>query len=394
MSVISNPLIELPFQSAQIEKIYTRKIQLLRVFIVVKRICYEYEKRRILSMWKTKRTAMTLALGLLFVLFSTAFAAAPAQASGSRTASAPPPFSQQLQPGWSGWFEVPPSNGFTSSGPALTFDQANDYVFVRGTNNHIYVNASSSTGWSGWREVPGQMLTPSAPAATTNGTTVSLFVRGTDNKIYRNTLNGTSWSGWSQVPGNKLTIDTPSAYDNGVNSFLALSVRGTDNRIYRNTLNGTTWSGWSEVPGHGLTLSGPTTAISTSSKGTFLNLFVRGTNNHLYVNSTLDGTTWSGWSEVPGHGLTPSAPAASTLYLTAGNTLNLFVRGTNNKLYVNTFANGTTWSGWSQVPGNGLTPDAPGTVAFATNATGTQGQVALSVRGTNNRIYLNVLQVG
>ena len=253
-------------------------------------------------MVKTKRTAMTLALGLLLVLFSTAFTAAPAQASGSRTASAPPPFrpSQRLQAGWGGWFEVP-GNGFTLSGPALTFDQANDYVFVRGTNNHIYVNATNGTTWSGWREVPGHGLTPSAPAATTNGTTVSLFVRGTDNKIYRNTLNGTSWSGWSEVPGHGLTIDTPNALANG--TTLSLFIRGTDNHLYMNTFNGTTWSGWSEVPGHGLTLSGPTTNISTTASNvTFLNLFVRGTNNHLYVNRTTNGTTWSGWSEVPGHG--------------------------------------------------------------------------------------------
>ena len=61
-------------------------------------------------------------------------------------------------------------------------------------------------------------------------------------------------------------------------------------------------------------------------------------------------------------------------------------------IHVNTFANGTTWSGWSDVPGNGLTTDAPGATAAATS--GTAGFVALSVRGTNNRIYLNVLQVG
>ena len=295
-------------------------------------------------MVKIKRTAMTLALGMLLVLFSTAFTAAPAQASVSRTAAAPPPTSPKLlQAGWSGWFEVP-GNGFTLSGPALTFDQVNDYVFVRGTNNHIYVNASNGTSWSGWSEVPGHGLTSDTPNALANGTTLSLFVRGTDNRIYVNAFNGTMWSGWSQVPGN------------------------------------------------GLTLSGPTSAVSTAAGSTFLNLFVRGTNNHLFVNRTSDGTTWSGWREVPGHGLTPSAPAATTLYLTAGNTLYLFVRGSDNKIYVNTFANGTTWSGWSQVPGNGLTPDAPGAVAGATS--GTAGFVALSVRGTNNRIYLNVLQVG
>jgi hypothetical protein len=103
----------------------------------------DYEERRIFSMVKTKRIAMTLAIGMLLVLFSTACAAAPAQASMSHTASAPPPTSPKLlQAGWGGWFEVP-GNGFTLSGPALTFDQGNDYVFVRGTNNRIYVNVLS-----------------------------------------------------------------------------------------------------------------------------------------------------------------------------------------------------------------------------------------------------------
>lgn len=89
-------------------------------------------------MLKTKRAAMTLALGILLVLFSTAFAAAPTQASVSRTASAPTT-PQQLQAVWSGWSQVP-GNGFTLSGPATTFYNGNDYVFVRGSNDRIYTN--------------------------------------------------------------------------------------------------------------------------------------------------------------------------------------------------------------------------------------------------------------
>ena len=90
-------------------------------------------------MVKTQRTAMTLALGMLLVLFSTAFAAAPAQASVSRTAAAPPPSSQQLQAGWSGWGEVP-GNGATPDAPAATQYGDTLYLFVRGTDNKIYVN--------------------------------------------------------------------------------------------------------------------------------------------------------------------------------------------------------------------------------------------------------------
>jgi peptidoglycan/xylan/chitin deacetylase (PgdA/CDA1 family) len=341
------------------------------------------EERRLLSMWKTKRTAMVLALGMLLVLFTTAFATAPPQASMSRMASSPTT-SQQVQAVWRGWSEVP-GNGFTVSGPATTRYNGNDYVFVRGTNNRIYMNSFNGTTWSGWREVPGQGLTPSTPTTAPSKNTLNLFVRGTDNKIYMNTLNGTTWSGWREVPGHGSTIDSPATLG------MFLFVRGTNNRIYVNTLNGTTWSGWSEVPGNGFTLSGPTTAVSITPGGTFLNLFVRGTNDHLYVN-TLNGTTWSGWREVPSYGLTPSAPAATTLAFNVRNTLYLFVRGTDNKLYVNTFTNGTTWSGWSQVPGNGSTPDAPGAMAYATSETADQGQVNLFVRGTNDRIYMNSLQ--
>ena len=193
-------------------------------------------------MVKTKRTVMTLALGLLLVLFSTAFAAVPTQASGSRTASASTSFSQPLQ-----------------------------------------------SGWSGWSQVPGHGSTPDSPArAVLHGTTLYLFVRGTNDHLYVNTSNGP------------------------------------------------TWSGWSEVPGRGLTLSGPTAATHVPLEAVYLYLFVRGTNNHLYVN-TLGGTAWSGWSEVPGHGLTPDAPGA-TAFLTSDlgpSQLNLFVRGTNDRIYVN-----------------------------------------------------------
>jgi len=240
-------------------------------------------------MRKTKRTVMALALGLLLVLFSTAFTALPVQASMSRTASASTT-TQPHQFGWSGWSEVP-GNGFTMSGPATSSYLGNDYAFVRGTNNHIYMNS----------------------------------------------YNGTTWSGWSQVPGNQFT------------------------------------------------LSGPTAATYVAGDADLLALLVRGTNDHLYMN-TFDGTTWRGWSEVAGNGLTPSAPAATRFVTGLGPVLYLFVRGTDNKIYLNILSGGISWSGWSQVPGNGSTPDAPGATSFF-------NKVYLFVRGTNDRIYENLLQI-
>lgn len=89
-------------------------------------------------MLKTKRVTMMFALAILLLLFGSAFAMAPAQTRASSTAPSRV-IPSQAQAGWSGWGEVP-GNGFTPSGPATTHYNGRDYVFVRGTNNRIYVN--------------------------------------------------------------------------------------------------------------------------------------------------------------------------------------------------------------------------------------------------------------
>lgn len=88
---------------------------------------------------------------------------------------------------------------------------------------------------------------------------------------------------------------------------------------------------------------------------------------------------WSNWSEVPGQGLTPDAP----------NTVNyrgeqyVFVRGTDNRIYRNINDTGS-WTGWAEIPGGGQTPSAPGPGVY-------KGDLSVFVRGTDNRIYVNVL---
>lgn len=141
------------------------------------------------------------------------------------------------------------------------------------------------------------------------------------------------------------------------------------------------WSGWSQVPGNGLTTAGPATTVYQGK--TYL--FVRGTNQRIYQN-VLTNSSWSGWSEVYGNGLTPSNPGV-TVYQ---NKLYLFVQGTDfvpgtggSRIYQNV-RDSSRWSGWSQVSGNGLTPSGPAATAYGT-------KLYLFVRGTDNRIYQNLL---
>ena len=88
---------------------------------------------------------------------------------------------------------------------------------------------------------------------------------------------------------------------------------------------------------------------------------------------------WSNWSEVPGQGLTPDAP----------NTVNyrgeqyVFVRGTDNRIYRNINDTGS-WTGWAEIPGGGLTYSAPNAAVY-------NNQLYVFVQGTDNRIYRNRL---
>ena len=85
--------------------------------------------------------------------------------------------------------------------------------------------------------------------------------------------------------------------------------------------------------------------------------------------------TWDGWSRIP-NGVTYDAPAA----ITYDGVMYAYVRGTDNKAYVNGF-NGSTWDGWSAIP-DGVTPSAPAVTTY-------DGVMYAYVRGTDNKVYVN-----
>jgi hypothetical protein len=89
---------------------------------------------------------------------------------------------------WSGWSEVPGA-GATGDAPEAVNFRGDHYLFVRGTDDRIYLNRFSNGGWSGWSEVPGGGLTLSAPAAVSFRHALRLYVRGVDDRIYVNKLS-------------------------------------------------------------------------------------------------------------------------------------------------------------------------------------------------------------
>jgi hypothetical protein len=209
------------------------------------------------------------------------------------------------------------------------------HLFVRGTDDKIYRNVFSSSGWSGWIEVPGNARTSATPAAVEFGGLLYLFMTGTDQRLFHNVLfvseSGNSWSGWNEVYGGGLALGAgPGA--TAYNNQLYLFVRGYQGRIYQNVLMfnrwfGWTWSGWSEVPGNGWAAGAP---AATASYYWGLRLFVRGFQNRIYENVL--GSSWSGWNEVNGNGHAVAGPAATSDEM-AYEVADIFITGVDYRIY-------------------------------------------------------------
>jgi hypothetical protein len=282
-----------------------------------------------------------------------------------------------------------------TSAPAPTLDVA----VVRGTDGGVYWNSYNSVpSWGSWQSLSGATSSPPGICEEAGGI-VYVVVRGTDNGIYLKAWStGSGWSAsWAFPPGGGATINTPAcAYLSG----LVIVVRGMNNELYWTWSNGMTWSGWADLSG--ASASAPV-LVSTPSLGR-LDLFVQGTDNGIYHKAYKSGA-WSNSWDSPG-GATPSRPAAALYFYhdpssSDYDVLELVVRGTDNGVYYNFLQisplDTGLWTSWHSL--GGATLSAP-TFAFfdngCTSASPTKCSSidALAVRGTDNALYYNALDEG
>src|SRR5262245_923753 len=81
-----------------------------------------------------------------------------------------------------------------------------------------------------------------------------------------------------------------------------------------------------------------------------------------------------GWTEIPGNGFTPSAPAPAT----RPSQQVLLLRGLDDTIQINQ-GNGFSWLGYRELPGGGRTQDAPGVTVVGLD-------FYVFVRGTDDHI--------
>ncbi len=199
------------------------------------------------------------------------------------------------------------------------------------------------------------------------------LVRGTpDNPIlyYNVRTEGFGWSYWSWT-GSGSTLDGPAAVECG--GKLHTVVRGTGDSLwygYVDRFDGR-FRGW--VPLSGSTPSKPDLAAAFSVNTCKLYLVVRGTDSGIYLNVN-DGSSWTGWRQLPGS--TSDGPAIAIL----GGTLHIVARGAapTTTLWHGRMDIATgNWLGWVQLSGS--TPSTPDLAADETN-----GALYLAVRGASD----------
>ena len=129
---------------------------------------------------------------------------------------------------WSSWFDISLNTNyvFTISEPAAIWDTKSRlfWVFIRGTDNRIYLNKNNGTGWS---EVQGGGLTVAGPSVVVENGVVKLFMTGTNEGIWENDFDG---QGWVAVTGGAFTPSGPAAVD--FFGGTAVYVRTEDGKIF------------------------------------------------------------------------------------------------------------------------------------------------------------------
>ena len=216
---------------------------------------------------------------------------------------------------WSGWFRLGHS---MLSAPALSVRKGSGILdlFWRGADNGI--EAKSWVPNQGWTDVNATQLDPgltaSAPAAVSrNNGQVDVIVRGTNDRIFLNAYNGSAWGGWGEIPGGMTTQDAPAAIVRTLNT-IDVMVRAGNGEIRWITWDGAAWSGWKTVPG--VVESAPAVV---SDNGSRMWLFARRGGDlvyNVYDNGRGPQNGWNGWKEM--HPPPPPPPPPPSCDLAAG----------------------------------------------------------------------------
>jgi hypothetical protein len=287
---------------------------------------------------------------------------------------------------WSGWSLF---TGLSPGSPAVGQNlDGRLEVFVRGMDNALWHRwqTAPSNGWSGWESLGGSWRGNPVVARNQDGR-LEVFIRGgnfdTVHHIWQLAPNG-RWSGWEDLgnrdgdrptPGSGPRIVGDPAVGRNADGRLEVfgrlaSANAQLVHVWQVRANGT-WSNWEylsagDVDGQPVVFSNADGRLEVFFPGRD----VQGRSGLLHTWQPAPSRgPWSHWENL-GHGILVNrpnfAPADLTMGRNADGRLEVFWRGSDNRIYhVWQVAPNSSWSGLEELPGGGLTLRPPSVVSDA-----------------------------
>jgi len=213
---------------------------------------------------------------------------------------------------------------------------------------------------------------------------VQTVVRGTDGQLWQGVLGQPTWT--AGIPPLAVGIKGDPAIVSWGDGRLDIFVRGGDDKLWQtfSPIAGA-FGNWIKPVGDDGVLAGSPRV--TALRPGRLDVFVKGTDGQVYQRFWSDVSWNNGW--VP---LGSPAPAATIVgdvaaqwgRSTAVNRLDLFVQGSDAKLWQDTW-NGSSWSNWARPVGqSGTLTSTPAVTLFDRGGpSASQSNIAVFVRGTD-----------
>ena len=235
-----------------------------------------------------------------------------------------------------GWQSL---GGVSTSDPvAVTYAPNQLFVFIRGSGGVIYAKHFNGSTWGAWTNIaPFAASNVSAISPAPNKVYIYYRALGTGNLIIRGWNPTVSWLPLTNL-GGSLDSD-PVAITTSATDMEVYAIAGSSSVPYRIVWNGAGWSGWQSLGGRAL--SNPSVVALSSGER---DVFVRATNNHLFVKA-FKNNAWGSWIDLGG--IIFSSPAAVG---SDSGTMTVYARASKNVVYKRSF-NGSSWAGWQPLPG-------------------------------------------
>jgi hypothetical protein len=273
---------------------------------------------------------------------------------------------------WSGWSRVGATR-VEGTDPGITVTPAGAaQAILRGRAGEILTARRPAGGsWSNWVRLGSSNSRGREPelAAGPDGAVWAVMLGQSSQAVYAARRDPeTGWSGWTKVgdDGYEPTIG-------GTAGGAVLVVRGANNAMKYSLYRGN-WTGLQQVArGYGKSPS------LTASGGRVL-LAARGRSSDRIYTTTLDGSSWSSWTQVSGD-LVASNGTPSVL-VDRNLVYHVFVRGPGDVIYTASKGKGA-WAGFFQVGESGNRAAAGTTIAPAA----VRGRVYIVVRGPSNGLF-------